>query len=160
MPRSWLRSPAVWLATGLGVGLAPRAPGTFGTLLAVPLAWGMQVWAWQWQLLLVLALVLPAVWLCQRASRVMGASDPQAIVLDEVLGFLLACIALPAGWIWLVVAFALFRIFDIGKPWPVGMVERRLSGGLGIVADDLVAGGLCWLLIQGAVLGLGRLSGG
>jgi phosphatidylglycerophosphatase A len=133
-----------WIAFGLGSGLFPWAPGTAGTLAAVPLY------------LILSPLPLPAylavlgvmtgigIWACGRAARDLGSEDPSAIVWDEFAGLLLTMAGAPQGWPWLLAGFALFRVFDIWKPWPIRWLDRRLPGGLGIMADDLAAGALAW----------------
>lgn len=138
---------AVLLATGLGAGRLP-APGTCGTLLTVPVALAMVHLPWLWQLATVTAVSLAAIWLCGIASRVLDKKDPGEIVLDEMAGFLLACFLLPRGWVWLGLAFVLFRFFDILKPWPIRALDRSLQGGWGIVADDLAAGAFSWLVVH------------
>jgi len=132
--------PAHFIALGFGSGLAPRAPGTFGTLAG-------------WALYLVLALVLPpvviaflaiplfflGVWACDVTARDMGVQDPGAIVWDEIVAFLpLAAISSAVWWLQLV-AFALFRLFDIWKPYPIKLVERNVKGGMGVMLDDVIA---------------------
>ena len=132
--------PAHFIALGFGSGLAPRAPGTFGTLASVALYW-------------VLALVLPplaiaflaiplfflGVWACEVTGRNLGVPDHGAMVWDEVVAFLpLAAIASGAWWLQ-AVAFALFRLFDIWKPYPIRLVERNVKGGMGVMVDDLIA---------------------
>lgn len=144
MMNSW----AVQLATLFGLGRISVAPGTLGTIAAVPLAWLMQLLPWREQLTLVLAAAIVGALICHLAATEMGQKDPSAIVLDEVLGMLLACIALPAGFVWLAMAFVLFRALDILKPWPVRPMEKLPPAGLGIVADDLMAGAICWLIVR------------
>ena len=138
-PRAVLRSPTGFLALGFGAGLSPVAPGTAGTLVAVPLAWALQQmppWsAWA----VVLAMVLAGVWICQRAALALQMEDPAAVVWDEIAAFCLVAVLIPEGWTWLLAAFLLFRAFDILKPWPVAWLEKTLGGGLGIMADDIAA---------------------
>jgi phosphatidylglycerophosphatase A len=111
-----------------------------GTLLAVviylPLS-QLPLTAYGAVLLLV---SLAGVWLCGRASRDLGVHDHPGIVWDEIAGFLLTMLAAPRGWVWIAVGFVLFRLFDIWKPWPIGWLDQRVGGGLGIMLDDLVAG--------------------
>ena len=133
--------PAHFIALGFGSGLAPRAPGTFGTLLG----WGLY-----WLLSLVIApplliafLAVPlfflGVWACDRTGRDLGVSDHGAMVWDEVVAFLpLAAVASAAWWLQ-AVAFLLFRLFDIWKPYPIKLVERNVKGGMGVMVDDIVA---------------------
>ncbi|MBN2887635.1 MAG: phosphatidylglycerophosphatase A [Chromatiaceae bacterium] len=146
------RRPHHWLAFGLGSGLAPRAPGTVGTLAAVPLYLLMTpLPLWAYLALVALAFAL-GIWVCGRTSADLGAEDPSAIVWDEFVGFWVAMLGAPSGWLGVVAGFALFRLFDIWKPWPICAIERRLGGGLGIMLDDVVAGllaALTMLLIGG-----------
>jgi phosphatidylglycerophosphatase A len=88
------------------------------------------------------------VWVCDTASRDLGVHDHPGIVWDEIAGFLLTMLAAPPGWQWILVGFALFRLFDIWKPWPIGWLDRRVAGGLGIMLDDLVAGVFAAAILQ------------
>ena len=133
-------NPVYWIAIGFGSGLAPKAPGTFGTLVAVPLYLLMNELL-MWQYLAVVALATGiGIWICGVAARQMGVHDDPSIVWDEIVGFLITMIAVPPGWIWIVVGFVLFRFFDIAKPWPIRVIDRRVSGGMGIMMDDVLAG--------------------
>lgn len=141
-PLRLLRNPHGWVALGLGSGLAPFAPGTFGSLVAV-LLWVPFVLFGQPDLLtrtvaLCVAVVI-CTWSAHWASRRLQRKDPGCIVSDELAGQWLALLVVPDAWPWWLAAFALFRLFDIAKPWPMRRLER-LPGGIGIVADDLAAG--------------------
>ena len=134
------RSALHWIAFGAGAGLVPRAPGTAGTAVAIPvyLAIGSQpaaVYA-----LAVACVAVAGVWACGRTARDLGAHDHPGIVLDEIAGFLVTMTALPFEWPWIVAGFVAFRFFDIVKPWPISLVDRRIGGGLGIMLDDVMAG--------------------
>lgn len=149
-PPSVWRNPIHFLAFGFGSGAAPYAPGTFGTLAAVPiylLLLPLNPWAY---LVVVLAITLVGIWLCHVTSRDLGVHDHAGIVWDEIAGYLITMIAAPPGWPWIIAGFILFRIFDIIKPWPIGWVDRRVHGGLGIMMDDVLAAVFAWLLLQGA----------
>ncbi|MGB9671325.1 MAG: phosphatidylglycerophosphatase A [Halothiobacillaceae bacterium] len=138
--RQVLRDPVLFLAHGLGSGLVPRAPGTFGTLAAL-LPWILLTQlAFTLYLGVVLLAALAGVWLCDEAARKMGRDDPGSIVWDEWVGLWVALAGLPLEWPWVLAGFMLFRLFDILKPWPVGWLDRRFHGGLGIMLDDLAAG--------------------
>lgn len=128
-----------WVACGFGVGLIPFAPGTFGTLLAMPLYWLMQPLSVVWYIALTLAIAACGVWVTGRTARDLGVHDHGAIVFDEIVGYLVAMAFAPAGWVYMLAGFGLFRLFDIAKPFPLRRLER-LPGGLGIMADDLGAG--------------------
>lgn len=128
------------LAFGFGAGCSPKAPGTMGTLLAVAFYLPLSRLDLAWYAL-VLAIVTGAgIWLCERVSAELGVHDHPGIVWDEIAGYLLTMFAAPPGWMWIAIGFVLFRLFDIWKPWPIGWLDRRVHGGLGIMLDDLVAG--------------------
>ncbi len=147
--------PANLFALGFGSGLAPKAPGTFGTLAALPLYWFfLQGLSLNWLLLVIGVSLLVGIWLCDVSAKSLGVHDHPGIVWDEFVGFWISCIALPAGWPWLVGAFVLFRLFDILKPWPIDWLDRRMPGGVGIMIDDVVAGLYALALLQLAALWL------
>ncbi len=124
--------PVTLVATWFGVGLIRRAPGTWGSLAALPCAVGLQFLGGPWLLAGATGLVsLAGVW---------ASGDPGAVVVDEVAGQWLALLPLPLDLWWYAAAFALFRLFDIAKPWPIGWLDKNLHGGRGIMADDLAAG--------------------
>lgn len=135
---------ALILATWFGAGLVPFAPGTFGTLGALPLALALSYCPLTFRILLVFVFLATAIWASGRAESLLGKPDSPEIVVDEVTGFLVASFLLKASWLDVGLAFVLFRVFDILKPFPVGLLDRRLRGGLGIVMDDLAAG--CYTL--------------
>ncbi len=146
-----LRNPLHLLAFGFGSGLAPMAPGTLGTLVAVPLYLLLQGLPLVVYLSLVLAGFLAGIWICGRTSRDLGVHDHGGIVWDEIIGYLLTMTLAPGNWEWVLVGFLLFRFFDILKPWPIRWFDQRMPGGFGIMFDDLLAGlyaGLVMLLIQ------------
>lgn len=133
--------PAHFIAFGFGAGLASKAPGTVGTLVALPLyalTAGLPAVAY-WGLLLLGGLL--GVWACGRAGRALGVPDHGGIVWDEIIAFLLVMPLAPQTWWGYVLAFALFRLFDIWKPFPIGWFDARVKGGLGVMLDDLLAAG-------------------
>ena len=139
-----------WLyATGCGVGLAPKAPGTFGSLLGPLLVW-------LWQSLerpiegaaVALIGILLGVGAAQRVARRYGLADPGCVVCDEIAAFAIVFAVTPVTWTTAVLGFAWFRLFDIWKPWPIHRLER-LPGGWGIMADDLLAGVFAAVALQG-----------
>jgi len=145
-----LRTPDGLLAFGFGAGLVGLAPGTLGTLVAVPFAVLLK-WLGAGALLLGLpALFLLGVWICGRVSRRLGVEDYGGIVWDEMVGYWLAVAAAPLHWAWLLAGFLLFRFFDIVKPWPINLVEGHFSGGLGIMLDDIAAALYTLTLLAGA----------
>ena len=147
--RVLLAHPAGWIATGLGSGLVPRAPGTAGSLLAL-LPW----WLWLRDLppMVYLGIVAVAfligVWASRWCIARTGIADPGFVVWDEFVGLWLALAWLPAGWPWIVAGFLLFRLFDIWKPWPVRWADRNVHGGVGVMLDDLLAGALALAALQ------------
>ena len=139
LARKVLRDPVNLLAFGLGTGLSPVAPGTVGSMLGVALAWLVQPLAVEWQLMLGIALIPSGIWICGESARRVGVHDHSGIVWDEIAAMYLLLLMVPLsmpGW---ALAFGLFRLFDIWKPWPIRDLDHRLHGGLGIMLDDLVA---------------------
>lgn len=135
-----LKNPVHLLAFGFGAGLVPRAPGTAGSLLGAvlyPLLSGLPLVLY---LALLAVLFLAGVWICGKTAGDLGEHDHGGIVFDEIIGVLVAMTALPVDWRWMAAAFLLFRLFDIAKPWPLSVIDRRVKGGLGIMLDDLAAG--------------------
>lgn len=143
-----LRSPMQFLAFGFGSGLSPKAPGTAGTLLAVPLYLLIS----QWDLLSYTALVVLAaglgIWICGVASRQLQVHDHPGIVWDEFVGYWITMWAIPADWVWIVAGFLVFRVYDILKPWPISVLDRKVGGGFGIMIDDIVAGFMACLTLH------------
>ncbi|BAU56326.1 phosphatidylglycerophosphatase A [Halorhodospira halochloris] len=142
-----LSNPIHFLALGFGSGLAPIAPGTFGTLAALPLV-AVLLWLPVAVYVVGTALALiTGVWICAKASEDIGVHDHSAIVWDEIAGFLVAALPLALGLefvnllVDVAILFALFRIFDALKPWPISWLDNNLGGGLGIMVDDVAAGG-------------------
>lgn len=134
-----LGTPAGLLAFGFGSGLSPLAPGTMGTLVAIPFAIVLKNLSSPgfWMALLVLFFL--GVWLCSQVSRKLGVHDHGGIVWDEMVGYWLAVAFVPLQWPWLLAAFVLFRVFDIFKPWPIRQLDKGVSGGFGIMIDDILA---------------------
>ncbi len=144
-----LRNPAHLLSFGFGSGLAPKAPGTFGTLAAVPFYWLLSGLSLPLYLALTALAALLGIWLCGYTARRLGEHDHPSIVWDEFVGYFITMIAAPAGWQWPVLGFVLFRLFDILKPWPIRWIDRHVHGGFGIMLDDVLAGVMAWLVLQG-----------
>ena len=146
--RQILSNPVHCLAFGFGSRLAPKAPGTFGTLLAVPLYLLLgQLLLLPYILIVVVAFVI-GVYLCGKTATDLGVHDHPGIVWDEFVGFWITMIAAPAGWLWIVIGFALFRLFDIWKPWPIRFFDKNVESGLGIMIDDVLAGIYALLVLQ------------
>jgi len=134
------RRPVQFLAFGFGSGLSPKAPGTAGTLMAVPLYWLMADLSLPLYSAVVLVAALLGIWICGAASRELGVHDHPGIVWDEFVGLWITLWAVPVDWTSLVAGFLVFRVYDIAKPWPVNLLDRRVGGGLGIMIDDILAG--------------------
>ena len=143
-----LRDPPMALAFGFGLGLTPKAPGTAGTLLGVGLHFLLVDLPVPVRAGIVLALFVLGTWVCDIAARRLGVHDHQGIVFDEVVGYLIAMLAAPAGWLWALAGFALFRLFDIWKPWPIRLADQRVKGGFGIMLDDALAGALAAVILS------------
>jgi len=140
-PKQIVSDPVLFLAFGFGSGLAKKAPGTFGTLAAVPLYLALV----QAQSLIVysvvtLLVILVGVWICGQAAEKLGEHDFGGIVWDEIAGFLVTMWLIPFTWQAVALGFILFRVFDIVKPWPIRWIDRQVHGGLGIMLDDVLAG--------------------
>lgn len=135
-----LSDPVQFLALGFGSGLAKKAPGTFGTLVAIPLFLLMSYLPLAVYLAITAVLFVAGIAICGVAARSAGVHDHPAIVWDEIVGYLITMIAVPIGWQSVLLGFLLFRFFDILKPWPIGLLDRYVAGGLGIMIDDVVAG--------------------
>jgi phosphatidylglycerophosphatase A len=148
---AWQR-PHHWIAYGLGAGLSPWAPGTAGTLVGVALYLLVQPLPLGWYLAVLVGGFSVGVWACGKTASELRTPDPGAIVWDEVVGYLVTMTALPADWPWVLGGFALFRLFDIWKPWPIRVLDTKVGGGLGIMLDDVAAGVLAWAVLQGVAL--------
>jgi len=127
------------LAFGFGSGLAPQAPGTFGSIPGVLLAWLTLPLGLDWRLGIAMVLILTGIWICGESARRLGTHDHPGIVWDEITGMYLTLLVAPTGVAAWALAFGLFRLFDIWKPWPIRDLDHRLAGGTGIMLDDLVA---------------------
>ncbi len=142
-----LGTPSGFLAFGFGSGLAPFAPGTFGTLAAIPPYLLLAQLSWPYYLLVLVLTFLLGVFLCERASQHLGVHDHGGIVWDEFVGFWLTLFLIPNEWHWIVVGFLLFRLFDIIKPFPIKWLDQQVKGGFGIMIDDVIAGVYAWLVL-------------
>ena len=141
VPVSMLSSPIHLLSLGFGSGLSPYAPGTMGTLVAIPPYLLLSQLELLPYLVVVAAGFLIGIYLCDKTSKSLGVHDHSGIVWDEIIGYWITMIAIPAvTWQWILAGFVLFRFFDIVKPWPVKIADKRVPGGFGIMFDDLLAG--------------------
>lgn len=135
-----LKNPIHFLALGFGSGLMPKAPGTFGTLAAVPLFLLMSYLSPVSYALLVLLISVIGIYLCGKTATDVGVHDHGAIVWDEFAGFFITMFMVPVSWQSVLIGFLLFRFFDILKPWPISIADKKLTGGFGIMFDDVLAG--------------------
>jgi phosphatidylglycerophosphatase A len=148
IPPAMLANPIHLLAFGFGSGLLPMAPGTWGTLVAIPLYLVLQPLPLAVYLAVVALSALVGIWICHVAAKNLGVHDHPGIVWDEIVGYLVTMTALPASWWWPLIGFVLFRLFDILKPWPIRLVDRDVGGGLGIMLDDILAGVMALVVMQ------------
>ena len=147
----WEKS-VVFLATGATVGLIPVAPGTFGTLLGIPVGFLLSGISLPIAIALLCVFIALAVWIAGSAERIYAQKDPGRIVIDEIAGMAVALVGLPFNTGMVVAAFVLFRVLDILKPPPIRWVESRLTGGAGVVMDDIVAGVMANLILRVGLL--------
>ena len=143
------KSPAAFVAFGFGSGLSPFAPGTMGTIVAIPFAilfLGLDALTF-WTILGATFLI--GIVLCDHVSKKMGVHDHGGIVWDEMVGYWLSVAFVPFQWTWLLAAFVLFRFFDIVKPWPIRQLDEKIGGGFGIMIDDVLAAIFTILVLAG-----------
>lgn len=140
-----LANPIHFLALGFGSGLAPKAPGTFGTIAAIPVFLLSLYLSNLHNLLLILVMSVTGIYICGKAAKDAGVHDHGAIVWDEIVGFMITMYLMPVTWWSVLLGFALFRFFDIIKPWPISYIDKNCHGGLGIMLDDIAAGLAAWL---------------
>jgi phosphatidylglycerophosphatase A len=152
-----LQHPAHFFGLGFGSGLTPKAPGTFGTLVGYPLFWLISVYALPTQIIIIAALFIIGVYFCDVTGKALGVSDHGSIVWDEIVAMMLVLAITPNQWQWWLVAFLLFRLFDIWKPYPIRQFDAKLKNGFGVMFDDLLAAiyaiiglqGLLWVVSHG-----------
>ncbi len=142
------QDPVYFLAFGFGSGLSPVAPGTFGTIAAIPVYWILSSFSWPVYGVLTCVAFIFGIFVCNKVTRDLGEHDYKGIVWDEIVGYLLTMFMVPKGIIWVVLGFILFRLFDIWKPIPIRWVDKRVHGGLGIMLDDVLAAIPAWGLLQ------------
>lgn len=142
-----------WIATGFGAGLFQKAPGTFGSLVALLPWWfllrGLPI---VWYAIVLIGALAIGIWACEVAGKRLGVDDSSALVWDEFTGQWIALCAAPLAWPWVIAGFVLFRLFDIWKPWPVRVVDRHVHGGLGVMLDDVLAGIYALIVMRIAAL--------
>jgi len=147
------RDPASLIATWFGLGLIPIAPGTWASLLALPLAWMLRTGTGAAGLAVAIALTFGAGWWATGSfARARGVPDPGEVVVDEIVGQGLVLLAAPFNPLAWVAGFLLFRLFDIWKPWPMRWADQHVKGGLGIMLDDILAAGYALLVLAAATI--------
>ena len=140
--------PANFLALGFGSGLAQKAPGTFGTIVGLPLYWLLSGYTFYIQLLLITIAFIAGIYICDVAGKLIGVSDHGSIVWDEIVAMMLVLTITPNTFIWWIVSFLLFRLFDIWKPFPINLCDAKLKGGFGVMIDDLIAAFYAMIIIK------------
>lgn len=135
-----LTNPIHFFAFGFGSGLSPKAPGTMGTIVAIPVFIVYSQLTLINYFILLLLLTIISIYIAGESAKLLGVHDHGGIVIDEICGYLLTMMLAPVTWQAIILGFVLFRIFDIFKPWPIKYLDQHISGGVGIVVDDLMAG--------------------
>lgn len=134
-----LQHPAHFFALGFGSGLAKKAPGTFGTLIAFPLFWLISEHSFTTQLVTIFVLFLFGIYCCSKTGKSLGVTDHGSMVWDEIVAMMLVLAFVPRDWLLWPAAFLLFRLFDIWKPFPIRQLDAKLKNGFGVMFDDLLA---------------------
>ena len=147
-----LRNPIHILSFGFGAGLSPIAPGTMGTLIAIPIFLVLVTFSPILYLLLIAILFFIGCWASGETAKALNVHDHPGIVIDEIVGYLITMLFVPVTWYWVILGFLLFRLFDIWKPWPVSIADKKLKGGLGIMLDDVLAALYSLLSLHIAIL--------
>lgn len=145
--RSVWTNPIHFIACGFGVGLIPYMPGTFGTLVGVLFYFILVQFSFPMYLFLVVLMNLAGIYLCGRFNRDLKTLDHPAAVWDEIAAFPIVMIAIPLTWYYLLLGFALFRFFDIVKPFPISYLDKHVHGGFGVMLDDIVAAIFSWVIL-------------
>lgn len=134
-----LRNPIHLLSFGFGSGLSPFAPGTMGTIIAIPIFLAMSQLPLALYILIVAIIFSIGCWTSAKTAKALNVHDHPGIVIDEIVGYLITMILVPVTWYWVILGFVLFRLFDIWKPWPISIVDKQVKGGFGIMIDDVLA---------------------
>lgn len=148
VPKSVWTNPLHFISFGFGSGALPVAPGTWGTLAAIPLYLLIRDLSLVYYIAIVVAATVFGIWLCDKAEKEMGVHDHPGMVWDEICGYGITMIAAPHTWHWIVIGFLLFRLFDIWKPWPISWIDKQVGGGLGVMLDDVLAAIYSLILLQ------------
>lgn len=147
-PDAVWRNPLYFIAFGFGSGAMPFAPGTFGTLMAIPFYLLLRPLPLVYYIIFIVAFIAFSMWLSNKLSREINVHDHPGMCIDEFAGYFVTMINAPAGWEWVLLGFALFRFFDIVKPWPISFIDEKVHGGIGMILDDVLAGLASFAIIQ------------
>ncbi len=148
LARQVLRDPVHWIAFGFGAGLLPIAPGTWGSALAAVIFWLAPPLALQTHAIIVIGGFILGVWLCGVSARRLGVHDHPGIVFDEIVAMWATLAVVPRLALWSVIAFFVFRVMDVWKPWPIREADHRIPGGLGIMLDDALAAAFAAVIVS------------
>jgi phosphatidylglycerophosphatase A len=148
-------NPINFLAFGFGSGLAAKAPGTFGTLASIPFYLLLSQLSFSFYIVACVLVSFAGIFICGYAAKSLKIHDHPGIVWDEFAGFFITMIGVSMSWINLILGFALFRLFDILKPWPINWIDKKVSGGVGIMLDDIIAGLFALAVLQGGLFWFG-----
>lgn len=140
--------PRYFIGYGFGTGLLPKMPGTWGTLMAIPIYLVLAKFNLLAYLLMLLLIGIYAVSVSEALSKEIGLHDDPGMNIDEIVGYLITMMAGPMTWWGVILGFAYFRLFDIWKPWPIGWVDQKVKGGFGMILDDVIAGLAALLALQ------------
>lgn len=151
VPKSVWKNPVHFLAFGCGAGTVEKAPGTFGTLAAIPVYLLIQHLDHSVYFGILVVTFLVGIYLCGQTSKDLGVHDHSGIVWDEFVGYWITMWLAPTGWLYIILGFVLFRLFDIWKPWPISWIDKKVHGGFGIMLDDVLAGVFALGALQGLV---------
>lgn len=154
-PRSVWTNPIHFIACGFGFGATGIAPGTLGTLVSIPFYLLLRHIQIGWYAAVIFVSFFIGIWLCGKTAKHFGVHDHPAIVWDEIVGFWITMFLAPLkmNWLWIILGFLLFRLFDIWKPWPIKWFDQQVHGGFGIMIDDVFAAIYAWLILQVIIFG-------
>ena len=148
IPHSVWEKPSHFIAFGFGSGTFPFAPGTFGTLMAMPFYVALHALSPLNYLFFLIVITIGSMWLCDKVSKEIQTHDHPGMCLDEIVGYLVTMFTIPFGFKWMILGFILFRVFDILKPWPIRWMDQKIHGGFGMILDDVMAGIYSLLILK------------
>ena len=148
VPLKLLLNPVHCLSLGFGSGLSPKMPGTMGTLIGVLLFILLPELDWKIYIGIVILAFIGGIFLCGHTARALNTHDHPGIVWDEIVGYFITMFMVPKSGLWILIGFVLFRIFDILKPWPISLADKKVHGGFGIMLDDYIAGFFALIVIH------------